>query len=69
MNSVFSGQEYFLASESWHLVMKEHCDTSLSAGLGYLIEEFIVYFTFAPSLVYELYALKQADPASPETRV
>lgn len=68
MNSVFSGQECFLASESWHIVMKEHCDTFLPAGLGYLIEEFIMYFTFAPSLIHKLYALKQADPASPETR-
>lgn len=47
--------------------MKEHCDTSLLAGLGYLIEEFIVYFTFAPSLIHKLYSLKQADPESPET--
>jgi len=48
MNSVFSGQECFLASERWHLVMKEHCNTYLPAGLGYLIQEFIAYFTFAP---------------------
>lgn len=67
MNSVFSGQECFLNSKNWHLMMKEHCDTSLLAGLGYLIEEFIVYFTFAPSLIHKLYSLKQADPESPET--
>ncbi|BCR87070.1 uncharacterized protein ACHE_31057S [Aspergillus chevalieri] len=67
MNSIFSGQECFLASERWHLAMKEHSDTFLPAGLGNLIEEFIAYFTFAPSLIHRLYALKQADPASPET--
>ena len=69
MHSLFSGQECFLASEDWHSVMKEHYDKSLPAGLGYLLEEFIAYFTHVPSLVHKLYHLKQADPASPGTWV
>lgn len=69
MHSIFSGQGCFLASERWHLVMKEHYDKSLPASLGYLVEEFIAYFTFAPSLVHKLYDLKRADQTSPETWV
>ena len=69
MHSLFSGQECFLASEDWHSVMKEHYDKSLPAGLGYLLEEFIAYFTHVPSLVHKLYHLKQVDQASPETLV
>ena len=69
MHSLFSGQECFLASGDWHSVMKEHYDKSLPADLGYLLEEFIAYFTHVPSLVHKLYHFKQVDQASPETLV
>lgn len=65
---MFSGQKCFLDLESWHAVMQNHVNTGLSAKLDHLVEEFFAYFTSAPSLIHELYSLKQADPTDPQTQ-
>ncbi|KAL2825247.1 hypothetical protein BJY01DRAFT_160316 [Aspergillus pseudoustus] len=61
MYSLFGGTECILVSDEWHNVMKQQCNPSLSAGLDSLVEEFFTYFTLSPSLVHQLYSLKEAD--------
>ncbi|KAK1143917.1 hypothetical protein N8T08_006032 [Aspergillus melleus] len=68
MHSLFSGQKCFLASSTWHSVMEKHVNTGLSAKLDRLVEEFFAFFTSAPSLIHELYDLKQADRADPRVQ-
>ncbi|RAL12815.1 Zn(II)2Cys6 transcription factor [Aspergillus homomorphus CBS 101889] len=66
MYSLFSGERCFLASNEWHTVMIQHPNTGLGADLARLVEQFFVFFTFAPSLVHQLYDLKDADHTQPD---
>ncbi|PLB46047.1 C6 zinc finger domain protein [Aspergillus steynii IBT 23096] len=68
MHSLFSGQKCFLALDRWHSVMAMHVNTGLSSKLDRLVEEFFAYFTSVPSLIHELYDLKQADWTDPRTQ-
>ncbi|PWY96309.1 putative C6 finger domain protein [Aspergillus sclerotioniger CBS 115572] len=67
MHSLFSGQSCFLASSEWHSVMGQQFNTGFSAEVDRLVEQFFAYFTFAPSLIHELYDLKEGDHTSPST--
>ena len=67
MHSLFSGQSCFLASSEWHSVMGQQFNTGFSAKVDGLVEQIFAYFTFAPSLIHELYDLKEADHTSPST--
>ncbi|RAK94933.1 Zn(II)2Cys6 transcription factor [Aspergillus ibericus CBS 121593] len=66
MHSLFSGQSCFLASREWHSVMEQQF-TGFSAEVDGLVEQFFAYFTYAPSLIHELYDLKEADHTSQST--
>ncbi|PWY90747.1 putative C6 finger domain protein [Aspergillus heteromorphus CBS 117.55] len=68
MHSLFSGESCFLTSSDWQSAMKQQFSGSFSADVD-LVEQFFALFTFTPSLVHELYDLKEADHASQSTIV
>ncbi|GFF57360.1 uncharacterized protein AN5342 [Aspergillus udagawae] len=67
MHSLFSGERCFLASESWHAIMRQRINSFYSEELEDSLEEFVALFTLAPSLVHALYDIKASDMTSPAT--
>jgi hypothetical protein len=63
---MFSGEGCFLASDDWHEKMRQQFTTDLPTDLHHSIESFFAYFTYAPSLVHKLYALRHLDGTSSE---
>lgn len=63
---MFSGEECFLASPDWHKKMRQQFTTDLPSELHHSIESFFAYFTYAPSLVHKMYALRHVDVTSAE---
>ncbi|PYH88694.1 putative C6 finger domain protein [Aspergillus ellipticus CBS 707.79] len=66
MYSLFSGQSCFLTSNDWHSVTRQQFSENFSVEVD-LVEQFFAYFTFAPSLVHELYDLREAGHTSQNT--
>jgi hypothetical protein len=66
MQSMFSGEPCFLATEEWHQMMRQQRVPGISIDLHNCIEQFFAYFTYAPSLVHKFYHLKEIDVSTPE---
>ncbi|OOQ86685.1 C6 zinc finger domain protein [Penicillium brasilianum] len=66
MQSMFSGEPCFLATEEWHQMMRQQRALDISLELHNSIEQFFAYFTYAPSLVHKFYHLKHTDITTPE---
>lgn len=67
MQSMFSGEDCFLASEEWHGMMREQHMTTMPQGYHDCIEQFFAHFTHSPKIVHNVYRLRDKDHSAPET--
>ncbi|KAE8384567.1 hypothetical protein ETB97_010089 [Aspergillus alliaceus] len=62
MQSLFTKEKCFLASDDWYSVMRQQFDSALPADLHAQVEELFALYTTIPCFIHQFFDIRQADP-------